>query len=513
MTLRAGFAPAAHLTADEFDVVIIGSGMSGLTCAQVLAREGFKVCVLEQHYRPGGCLHRFFRDGVPFDTGMHYVGGAGSDGTLGRYLRFLGVAQALKWHEFDPDGFDRVKFGTGYEFRVPNGWPRFIQKLCAEFPGERGAIVRFAELCQQICRESPAYSFEQPPDQLSETATIALGPYLRSLTSNARLIAVLCGQSMLYGLPPERTPLELHALVIDSMLQGAVGLDGGGDALAEVMVDAIKAQGGVVRTRARVKTIEVDHGQVTGCLLEGGERVRARLVISSAHPRATLKLLPPGAMRPAYVHRIEGMRDGPAAIAGYYTTRAKTEPRRHNLYVYPKEDVDDAYRKGGFGPGHGEEKAMFLTFPSDREAGWEGPRVVLTLALMEWSEVEPFADTYTGNRGPEYSRFKAAQSKQLLATVEAAVPELAGTLEQVEVSTPLSNRDYTATPNGAVYGMAHSIDQWGKYALHPRTRIDNLLLTGQSVLMPGVLGVTVGACVTCAFLLGFDTVFKKVAAA
>ena len=88
-----------------------------------------------------------------------------------------------------------------------------------------------------------------------------------------------------------------------------------------------------------------------------------------------------------------------------------------------------------------------------------------------------------------------------------------GKLRRVEVSTPLSNRDYTNTPEGAVYGLKHSMNQWGKYALHPRTRIDNLLLTGQSVLMPGVVGVTVGAFVTCAFLLGFEALFGKVARA
>ncbi|MHB8874660.1 MAG: phytoene desaturase family protein [Myxococcaceae bacterium] len=513
MTNATVFTPAKGLAPDEYDVAIIGSGMSGLTCALVLVKEGFKVCVLEQHYRPGGCLHRFFRDGVPFDTGMHYVGGVGEGGTLGRYLRYLGVAKKLSFHPLDPDGFDILRFGKDYEFKVPNGWPRLVARLSEEFPGERAAIERFSEVCQQICRESPAYSFEQPSNEQGEYTAVGLGAFLRSLTGNARLKAVLSGQSMLYGIEPEKTPLELHALVVDSMLQGAVGLDGGGDALAEAMVDEIRAQGGVVRTRTRVLGLDVKDGKITGCRLPKGETLPARMTISSAHPRATLALLPPGAMRPAYVHRIEGMHDGPAAIGGYYTTTARSAPKRYNLYLYPNEDIDSAYRTAGFGAAHGEEKAVFVTFPSDRETRWEGPRVVLALALMEWSEVERFSTTFSGQRGAEYEALKEGHARKLQQCVERAIPEFEGKLTQVEVSTPLSNRDYTATPNGAVYGLQHSLDQWGKYGLHPRTRIENLLLTGQSVLMPGVLGVTVGACVTCAFLLGFDPIFKKVAAA
>ena len=175
VTNATAFTPAKGLAPDEYDVAIIGSGMSGLTCALVLAKEGFKVCVLEQHYRPGGCLHRFFRDGVPFDTGMHYVGGVGEGGTLGRYLRYLGVSKKLSFHPLDPDGFDVLRFGKDYEFKVPNGWPRLVARLSEEFPGERAAIERFSEVCQQICRESPAYSFEQPTNELGEYTAVGLG--------------------------------------------------------------------------------------------------------------------------------------------------------------------------------------------------------------------------------------------------------------------------------------------------------------------------------------------------
>ena len=68
-------------------LVVIGSGAGGLAAAVLLGQRGWKVTVLEQHYRPGGCLHRFFRGGVPFDTGFHYVGSAAPHQSFGRVLR------------------------------------------------------------------------------------------------------------------------------------------------------------------------------------------------------------------------------------------------------------------------------------------------------------------------------------------------------------------------------------------------------------------------------------------
>jgi len=301
--------------------------------------------------------------------------------------------------------------------------------------------------------------------------------------------------------------------VIDSMLQGAAGVRGGGDALAEAMVDAIRSQGGVVRLRSRVDRLTMEGTRLSAAVLESGEEVRGRCFISNAHPKSTLALLPPGAMRPAYVHRVQGMREGISCLTGYFVTQDRSKLRRHNIYWLPNEDIDELYRSGLFGAVGQAGKGVFLSFPSDRDPDWVGPRVVLALGFMAYEEVEHFASSKTGKRSDEYQKFKDSHGKVLQDCVEWLLPELAGRLERVEVSTPLTHRDYTGTPRGAIYGIHRSLDQWGKYALHPRTRIENLLFTGQNVLLPGVLGVTISAFVTCGFLLGFDNLFGEVAKA
>src|SRR5208282_561189 len=134
-----------------------------------------------------------------------------------------------------------------------------------------------------------------------------------------------------------------HALVIDSMLQGASGLRGGGDALAKAMVTAIRANGGVVRTRTPVASLQMEGGLVCSATLANGEVVRGRTFISNAHPKQALALLPEGAMRPAYVHRVNALREGISCVCAYFTTARDSEPRHHNIYSHPSEDIDSLY--------------------------------------------------------------------------------------------------------------------------------------------------------------------------
>lgn len=512
--MRDLLRPAPNLPDDHYDLVVIGSGMGGLTTALLMAREGFKVCVLEQHYRPGGCLHRFFRKRVPFDTGLHYLGGVGEGGTLGKYLRCLGVLDKLSFHALDPDGYDVLRF-PGYEFKVPAGWDAWQRRMHGEFPGERAKVDRYVEAVRRICRESFAYSFERPDESPGAFAEVSLGGFLRTIDASARLRAVIAGQCYLYGVAPDQAPMEVHAHVVDSMMQGPVGLDGGGDALAKVMMDAIRAQGGTVRTRSKVTALEVKDGAIESCLLEKGERLFGRCFVSNAHPHTTLDLLPAGTFKPAYVNRVREMKNSVGSIAGYYTLEGgPAERRNYNLYWFNSWDVDACFTRGGFGDRPGvDDRVIFVTFPSDREADWEGPRVMLALGVMDWGEVEAFGASKTGKRGPDYEAFKARHGAELQRVVEAAVPEYAGTMKQIEISTPLSNRDYTGAVNGGMYGLARTMNQWGKYALQSRTRLDNLFLTGHSIMMPGVVGVTIGAFVTCSHLLGFEHVFEKVARA
>ena len=139
----------------EYDVIVIGSGLAGLTCANMLARGGFSVLLLEAMPSFGGYLNPFSRKPYKFDTGLHYLGELGKGEQFWSLLDGLGIADKVRFTELDPEGFDRYIFGD-YEFRLCKGKERFKEELVKAFPKEKRGITKFLELSEKIAEAMEA---------------------------------------------------------------------------------------------------------------------------------------------------------------------------------------------------------------------------------------------------------------------------------------------------------------------------------------------------------------------
>ena len=118
----------------KYDIVIIGSGLGGLQCAYILAKQGRRVCILEKGTQPGGCLQSYKRKGVALDTGLHYVGGLAPGNSLYPIFKYMNLMN-LPWQRLDADGFDRVMIG-GRNFAYAEGLDAFVETLSRDFPAE-----------------------------------------------------------------------------------------------------------------------------------------------------------------------------------------------------------------------------------------------------------------------------------------------------------------------------------------------------------------------------------------
>ena len=468
-------------------VVVIGSGMGGLTAARLLQLRGMDVTVLEQHYRPGGMLHRFYRPGAAFDTGFHYCGGIDAGQPLGQALRHLGVFDRLRFHALDPDGFDVLRFGAD-EVRIPTGWDRYTERLIGLFPAEEASIHAVIGEMRRAVDAYGAYRMRAESDLAAvlDVEGRSLASLLDHHVRDPHLRMVLIGQAVLYGVPPEDAPVGLHSLILDHFLAGAYTIEGGGDALA--LVRTIRAAGGRVLLRSAATSIEVRDGSATAVLV-GEQRYEADLVVSNLHPRLTLGLLPEDATRKAYRTRVADTVVGHAHLGVYLTIRGRAESLGNaNFYGHPSWDPADA----ALDIAPGRTGVYFASAPSEHTSAPDAERgVVLMLFPMQWSQVARWAGETP--RSPEYVAYKDALLATALDRLERDHPSLRGRVISAEVSTPLTTEHFTHSPEGATYGHYHSVAQMGRYRPSQTLRVKNVRLVGQGVSNPGILGTTLSA--------------------
>jgi len=490
----------------HYDIAIIGSGLGGLVSAYILAKNGYKVAVFEKQPVIGGCLQTFRRDGIAFETGMHYIGSMHEGGALHRFFRYLDLLD-IPLSPLDTSGFDIVSY-RGERYPFANGRERFVETLSQYFPSQREALRRYVATLAKVTESSPLYSFRHTDDitflhpdyiQTSVNGTLA------NITPDPVLQNVLAGNLPLYAGLENTTPFYVYALICDFYMQSAHRIIGGSDAIAKHLAASVARFGGEIFTSQCVERIECDAARATGITLRSGERVAADNIISDIHPAAVIRMTDSPLLRRAYRERITSLRNTVSNFTVYIKFRPDTMPyMNHNLYHYTGGVWGcENYRANDF-------PRNFLYMHQCCEPDQKYARGALLMSYMRYDDVARWADTRVGRRGEEYEAFKRDRAERMLAELERQMPGTTAAIERYWTSSPLTYRDYTGTEQGSTYGIVHDCTQPSQSFVAPRTKIPNLFLTGQNISAHGILGVIIGAIVTCSELLGLGKVVKQI---
>lgn len=488
------------------DALVIGSGISSLTAALLLARAGKSVTVLEQHVKAGGFMHCFNRFGLTFDTGAHYVGAMAKGEPFRVLLEHLGIYDESLFVPLDNAGFDQFSY-PDLQFGFSAGYAQTVQSLRQLFPSEQDAIQRYFAAVQEAANRFPTYRFNEnyDPALLDESITTPLSRVVESLTDNPKLKNVFYSYCALHGVAPDDIAFGFHAIITDSMLNGAVGFKAGGDALAQKFVEAIRQNGGEVLTRKRVMALAVEGKSVKAVTTQDGETYGADWILSGIHPKSLFRMISRMHFSPAFLNRLEATKES-AGFFGIYA-KCRVEPefeRGKNYFFYANSDAASLFDSKA----QASLQFAFVCRP-DREPKSVGP---YPLTIHAPSPIEWF-DTWKGNpygkRDLAYNALKEKIAESVLDLVERHVPGLRQNIEAISISTPLSTLHFNGSEDGSSYGIYHSIQQTGARALGPRTHLNNLLLTGQSTLIPGLLASAISGLRTAGHILGIKPLLKE----
>jgi len=325
-TIRIGRRYRANRLEGPYDVLVVGSGIGGLTAAACLSKLGRKVCVLEQHYTAGGFTHSYDRNGYEWDVGVHYIGDMGREFTLGRRLFDYITDDRLEWAPMD-DHFDRIILGDK-SFDLVAGREAYRDALLEAFPDEQAAIDGWLAKCRAVKSDMrllvlskllPGWLGRRALARTSADFRATTRQVLERLTSNQKLIAVLTGQWGDIGLPPADSAFAVHATVAQHYLHGGFYPVGGASRIAETIIPVIQAAGGEVFTYADVERIRVGKRGVEGVRMADEHDIDARCVISNAGVFNTFErlLAPEVSERFGYTGRLRGVRRSMASICLY----------------------------------------------------------------------------------------------------------------------------------------------------------------------------------------------------
>jgi all-trans-retinol 13,14-reductase len=507
-----------NILSNKFDTVIIGSGLGGLCSAFILSKEGFKVCVLEKNRQLGGSLQIFSRNKVIFDTGIHYIGGLNAGQNLYRYFSYFGLMDKLKLKKMDETGFDRITFtGDPTEYLHSQGYENFIQVLSNQFPGEEQNLRRYCAKMRDICSFFPLYNLEEGQKDLFTAKFLETDTktFIESVTTNKKLQSVLAGSNPLYAGEADKTPLYVHALVVNTYIESAWKCIDGGAQIAKLLGDSIRSMGGEIYNYCEASRFHFSGDHISSVELADGRRIDGKNFISNCDLSKTMDMIEPGHIRQAYRNRIHNLENSISAFILYIVLKkGELKYFNHNIYHYENENVwdtlkysDDEWPKG------------FALFPQYSSKHPDSLDSLIVMAYMNYSELAAWSETkniipnHKNDRGEGYDEFKERRSKQLLKALYVRLPEVKGKIETYYSSTPLTYRDYIGSRDGTLYGIAKDYRDPLKTFISPKTKVPNLLLTGQNLNLHGVLGVTVSAVVTCSELLGQQYLVKKIKSA
>jgi all-trans-retinol 13,14-reductase len=498
---------------NEWDAIVIGSGMGGMVTAAALSKVGHKVLMLEQYNKLGGQTHSFSREGFSWDAGLHYLGGFGPDESERDMLDWLCESPI----ELAPVGavYDTLHIGDAAPLKLSRPASAQRMDLKERFPDEAEAIDKWfdAIIDGRSAMDTVGQVRSMPPvfasavkwwrgKKRSKFLERTTEEVVNEITGNKELAKVLMAQWGDFGGRPSRASFALHAVVMNSYLEaGAYYPVGGAGSIAEHLLPTITVNGGEARAEVKVTSLVMENGVVTGVETAGGEKFFAKRIVSNIGARETVdRLLPDGHGHDNWVEEIRSI--GPnichySLFLGFEGDVAAAGMTKSNHWLYPTGEVDFVWTDTP----NSAPPSVFVSFASIKDPAHDpGPEKKYAgemIAWSDWSTVEKWADVPRTERGEDYKSFKKRVESVLLEQFGRYFPRLAELIVFHELSTPLATASITGHRMGSFYGLDVTPHRITTDALRIKTPVDGLYLTGQDVLTPGIPGAFWGG-VLCA---------------
>lgn len=492
--------------------IIIGGGIGGLFTGAFLSKNGVKVTVLEKNSIIGGGLQCFTRKGKTFETGMHVAGGFGPNGNLNKICHYLGIYHKLKLQEVPSECSDEIYYRSSEElFKIASGKQNFTERLIQYFPHEADGIKAYVDELFRLTEEVPLFSLHEDSPLLenkhSENFLISADSLINKFVQDEKLRELLAYLNPLYGGVKGHTPAYIHAILNVLYLNGATRFIGGGQQLADALCEVISDNGGEVKANSPVVKIDIKDKSIQYVQTESGEKYTADNYVSAIHPSTMVNLASQGSFKKSFVHRLNEIPNSTSAFSVYLDLK----PNSFNYIdhtCYYMDDFGLMWEQDNVANQDIPRSFMYMT-PPDENQGQYANRLLIH-CLMSFDKVRDWENTASGKRGDSYEEWKSFMTNKLIDKLSNLYPNLRECVANVYSSSPLTIRDFYNTKDGAIFGYRKDCENLIISRLPVYTKISNLFLTGQNVILHGICGVPLTAINTAEAILGRNLIINAI---
>ncbi len=473
-----------------YDVIIVGSGIGGLTCGALLSKRGYKVLVLEQHTQVGGYCSSFIRKNFIFNVGVIDIGGLWKNGPITYLLKQLD----LKKEDLFVKNKSIKYILNRKEIPISGELSNTIKTLSEFFPEEKENIKRFFENVKKAYEEvySEAKILGTPlPDYLivkihGEKKLVnhpKEHPYfyewynktfqekLDEFFTTDELKLFLSGLSGYTGTTAKKTSAIMGLTVwMGYFIHGGYTIKGGMQNFVNVLSDFIKNKGGNVLPNHKVDKINIENNMVKEVNV-GSAIFKAPIIVANANAKNVfLELIGENNLNKEFVNYISGLKMSPSVFVVYLGVNMDL-----SAYSVLIKNID-------------EEMEIAIISNSDKNLAPKGKSTVLILANAFYSDF-PKRET------KEYNKKKKEFAEKLIQKAEKIIPNLSKHIDVLEIATPRTMERYTSIPEGALYSFDQSIEIKRPYF---KTPIRGLYLVGASTFPGGGIEGSTISGIICA---------------
>ena len=475
----------------RYDVVVVGSGIGGLTAAALLACRKLSVLVVEQHYLPGGACTILRRDGVTFDAAVGMMFGFGDSGFSPHRFVMNSIGEEIDVIEH-PNLY-RMTIG-GRHLTFWRDFERFFEELVAMFPRARDELRALYDHLWDIHDNvlprdgivvPPTEAPLPSPDDPDPSAGLDVERLLELLTANTAQVVerfvtdpeVLAFFNMLtctyaYTTAEETPAILSAAMFVDNHEGGVFYPSGGTQMLSNKLEASIERHGGRVVCGHLVEEILVEDGAARGVRLSDGTVIEADRVVSNATVWNLYRhLLPRHAVDTARSEWAERLVPTYGSVVLYLWVDAEAIPEETPPILFLIEDMTEIT---------GNDITIFLSSVGDPSLCPPGTHV---LTVVQPSTLRWPRPTDPDYRSEDYERLKREEAEKLLDQVATELPDIRRHLRRMVVGTPSTIERFLLKEHGAVGGPKQMMGQELTNRLHARSEISGLYHCGDSTVM------------------------------